>query len=472
MTNELLNEWKKEKIVEDGDIVLAGVSGGADSVCLLLMLEQLQKKTDFLLEAVHVEHGIRGEESRKDAAFVKTLCQDHGIRCHIFSVEVPVFAEKHGLGLEEAARILRYDCYKKAAESVKKEFPDKKIRLALAHHAEDNAETVLFQMVRGSGLDGLCGMRPQRTGTNGEIYIRPFLQCSREQVEQFLEERGQGYCTDSTNANESYSRNRMRKRVLPELIQMNPQAVQHMQTAMEQLQQVRDYLEEETVSLEKKFISGERKNVKLDTDGLAELSQAVRMRLIRKAVWKAAGACKDITAAHLQAVADLLEKQTGRYVKLPYGLTATRVYNVIEIMGKRKETEKICLPIDTDRLPENLLAGEWKFSFKKFLYDGNTDKIPRKMYTKWFDYDKIKDSLAIRNRRKGDYFVLDAAGHHKKLEDYFVNEKIPASHRDEQLLLAGEDEIFWIVGGRMAYGTGISDATRWVLEITASNSSH
>lgn len=120
----------------------------------------------------------------------------------------------------------------------------------------------------------------------------------------------------------------------------------------------------------------------------------------------------------------------------------------------------------------NLLAGEWKFSFKKFPYDGNTDKIPRKMYTKWFDYDKIKDSLAIRNRRKGDYFVLDAAGHHKKLEDYFVNEKIPASHRDEQLLLAGEDEIFWIVGGRMAYGTGISDATRWVLEITASNSSH
>ena len=117
MTNELLNEWKKEKIVEDGDIVLAGVSGGADSVCLLLMLEQLQKKTDFLLEAVHVEHGIRGEESRKDAAFVKNLCQDHGIRCHIFSVEVPLFAEKHGLGLEEAARILRYDCYKEAAES-------------------------------------------------------------------------------------------------------------------------------------------------------------------------------------------------------------------------------------------------------------------------------------------------------------------------------------------------------------------
>ena len=238
-----------------------------------------------------------------------------------------------------------------------------------------------------------------------------------------------------------------------------------MQTAMEQLQQVRDYLEEETVSLEKKFISGERKNVKLDTDGLAELSQAVRMRLIRKAVWKAAGACKDITAAHLQAVADLLEKQTGRYVKLPYGLTATRVYNVIEIMGKRKETEKICLPIDTDRLPENLLAGEWKFSFKKFLYDGNTDKIPRKMYTKWFDYDKIRDGFSIRTRRKQDYFVFDGEGHRKKLADYFINEKVSADRRDKIWLVAQDAQIHWIVGGRMGADCMVDAKTKIVLEL-------
>ena len=260
--------------------------------------------------------------------------------------------------------------------------------------------------------------------------------------------------------------------MLPELVQMNAQAVQHMQTAMEQLQQVRDYLENETLSLEKMLISGEKGNVKLDARGLEKLPQAVRMRLIRKAVWKAAGACKDITAAHLQAVADLLEKQTGKYVQLPYGLTAARVYDRIEIMGKRKAAGEINIVIDAVQLPEKLQVGDWNFAFKKFPYDGNTDKIPRKMYTKWFDYDKIKDSLAIRNRRKGDCFLLDAMGHHKKLEDYFVNEKIPASRRDEQLLLAGEEEIFWIIGGRMAYGAGVSDTTRWVLEITASNSSH
>ena len=450
---------RKWNMVPKGGRVLVGVSGGADSVCLCLILYELSTKMNFSLEVIHVEHGIRGEESKNDAVFVEQLCKQRGIVCHIRNVDVPRYAKIHHLGEEEAARILRYQVFADAAGQ------DRNVRIALAHHMEDNAETMLFQLIRGSGLDGLCGMRPQRTGTNGEIYIRPFLQCSREQIEQFLEERGQGYCTDSTNANESYSRNRMRKRVLPELIRMNPQAVQHMQTAMEQLQQVRDYLEEETVSLEKKFISGERKNVKLDTDGLAELSQAVRMRLIRKAVWKAAGACKDITAAHLQAVADLLEKQTGRYVKLPYGLTATRVYNVIEIMGKRKETEKICLPIDTDRLPENLLAGEWKFSFKKFLYDGNTDKIPRKMYTKWFDYDKMKKGFEIRTRKAGDYIIVDDEGHHKKLKQVFTDDKIPAQQRAGLWLIAHESLVHAIIGYRSGCSALVTPQTGKVLKI-------
>lgn len=449
---------RKWNMVPEGGRVLVGVSGGADSVCLCLILYELSTKMNFSLEVIHVEHGIRGEESKNDAVFVEQLCKQRGIVCRIRNVDVPRYAKIHHLGEEEAARILRYQVFADAAGQ------DRNVRIALAHHMEDNAETMLFQLIRGSGLDGLCGMRPQRTGTNGEIYIRPFLQCSREQIEQFLEERGQGYCTDSTNANESYSRNRMRKRVLPELIQMNPQAVQHMQTAMEQLQQVRDYMEEETVSLEKKFISGERKNVKLDTDGLAELSQAVRMRLIRKAVWKAAGACKDITAAHLQAVADLLEKQTGRYVKLPYGLTATRVYNVIEIMGKRKETEKICLPIDTDRLPENLLAGEWKFSFKKFLYDGNTDKIPRKMYTKWFDYDRIEQKLVIRHRQPGDRICLFDGGGSKKLKDYLIDRKIPVEERDQLWLLADGSEILWIIGDRISAAYKVKEQSSRILQ--------
>ena len=176
---------RKWNMVPEGGRVLVGVSGGADSVCLCLILYELSTKMNFSLEVIHVEHGIRGEESKNDAVFVEQFCKQKGIVCHIRNVDVPRYAKIHHLGEEEAARILRYQVFADAAGQ------DRNVRIALAHHMEDNAETMLFQLIRGSGLDGLCGMRPQRTGTNGEIYIRPFLQCSREQIEQFLEERGQ-----------------------------------------------------------------------------------------------------------------------------------------------------------------------------------------------------------------------------------------------------------------------------------------
>lgn len=336
MTNELLNEWKKEKIVEDGDIVLAGVSGGADSVCLLLMLEQLQKKTDFLLEAVHVEHGIRGEESRKDAAFVKNLCKDHGIRCHIFSVEVPVFAEKHGLGLEEAARILRYDCYKKAAESVKKEFPEKKIRLALAHHAEDNAETVLFQMVRGSGLDGLCGMSRRRDEGIYEL-IRPLLAQPREEIEAFLRECGQSYCTDETNLDTEYSRNRIRHQVLPELKQINGQAVAHINQSAALLQEMRDFLNEEAEHIREMYVVEKSDGIQLYPGVWEECHEVVQREVLHKAIGQVAGSKKDITRKHIESVRDLYFSQVGRYVELPYQVLAERNYHGILL---RKDTEK------------------------------------------------------------------------------------------------------------------------------------
>ena len=160
---------RKWNMVPEGGRVLVGVSGGADSVCLCLILYELSTKMNFSLEVIHVEHGIRGEESKNDAVFVEQLCKQRGIVCHIRNVDVPRYAKIHHLGEEEAARILRYQVFADAAGQ------DRNVRIALAHHMEDNAETMLFQLIRGSGLDGLCGMRPQRTGTNGEIYIRPFF---------------------------------------------------------------------------------------------------------------------------------------------------------------------------------------------------------------------------------------------------------------------------------------------------------
>lgn len=474
MTNELLNEWKKEKIVEDGDIVLAGVSGGADSVCLLLMLEQLQKKTDFLLEAVHVEHGIRGEESRKDAAFVKTLCQDHGIRCHIFSVEVPLFAEKHGLGLEEAARILRYDCYKKAAESVKKEFPEKKIKLALAHHAEDNAETVLFQMVRGSGLDGLCGMSRRRDEGIYEL-IRPLLAQPREEIEAFLRGCGQSYCMDETNLDTEYSRNRIRHQVLPELKQINGQAVAHINQSAALLQEMRDFLNEEAEHIREMYVVEKSDGIQLYPGVWEECHEVVQREVLHKAIGQVAGSKKDITRKHVESVRNLYFSQVGRYVELPYQVLAERNYHGILL---RKETEKkradntflIEIPkeslqkvFDGETLELEVPGGRVRFC--GLSPDGKIGEIDKKSYTKWLNYDKIKVGLQIRTRTAGDYLTVDDRGHTKKLKEYFINEKVPKEMRDTMLLLTEDSHVIWAVGQRISADYKIDKNTKKILEV-------
>ena len=170
---------------------LVALSGGADSVCLLLLLNEIKRQCadelDFALEAVHVEHGIRGAESRADAGFASDLCERLNIPCHVHSVDVPQYAASHGLGLEEAARILRYEAFEKEVTTAyaadQKQGNSRQAVVAVAHHMEDNAETVLFQMLRGSGAKGLAGMHPVSV-KNGVTYIRPLLSATRAQIEE------------------------------------------------------------------------------------------------------------------------------------------------------------------------------------------------------------------------------------------------------------------------------------------------
>ena len=241
MTEDVRRWMEQEELIQPGDFVLAGVSGGADSVCLLLLLLQLRESMGFSLGAVHVEHGIRGEESDRDAAFVEALCAGDGIGCRVYHVDAPMLAREEGIGLEEAARRLRYECYLQEAGRV----GAARVKVALAHHAEDLAETVLFQLVRGSGVQGLGGMPAKRKLAEGVWLVRPLLSVSREQVEEYLQVCGQSYQTDSTNGDLAYSRNRIRHAVLPQLVSVNSQAVQHICQSAAQLSDLCDYLDSE-----------------------------------------------------------------------------------------------------------------------------------------------------------------------------------------------------------------------------------
>lgn len=466
---EFMDKWH---MVSAGDRVLVGVSGGADSICLCLILKELSTQMKFSMEVIHVEHGIRGEASKRDAIFVKQFCREQKLTYREFPVDVPAYAKKYHMGDEEAARKLRYDIFVKAA----KEKAGTKI--ALAHHMEDNAETMLFQLARGSGLDGLCGMRPVRAGEDGECYIRPLLEISREQIEQYLSARGQAFCTDATNEELVYSRNRIRHNILPQMQEINAQAVLHMNQTAQRLWELREYLEEETARALQAYRTKDGQQYRISVQGLQQLPKALRMRVLHEAVAETAQKRKDITGAHLEAVADLLEKQTGRRVDLPYGIVAKREYDAIVLQKDPMES------VENER-PEIQISQEWleacldrgdpcivptgirgeSFALRIFQFNGNIGEIPRKMYTKWFDYDKIRDGFSIRTRRKQDYFVFDGEGHRKKLADYFINEKVSADRRDKIWLVAQDAQIHWIVGGRMGADCMVDTKTKIVLEL-------
>ena len=452
----------KLHMIEPNDRILVGVSGGADSVALLLVLKEIQKELEFTLEAIHVEHGIRGAESQADQSFVEELCKSLQVDYHSYSVDVPEYARRNGLGLEEAARLMRYEIFEKEALL-------RKAKIALAHHMEDNAETILFQMARGSSLNGLCGMQPVREGTSGVIYIRPLLSIHRKDIENYLDEQQQAFCTDSTNADIEYSRNYIRKVILPDLTKINAQAVSHINESASYLSDVRDFMEKEVESAWEDIATvGE--SIVLDIEKIKVLHLVLQKEIIYKAIGIMAGGKKDISSVHVEQVLGLSQNQSGKEISLPNQLTAIRENATIRLFFSKEKSDRIenDIFVSEEELknPKEINCGKGTFSIRIFNRHESEGEIPRKTYTKWFDYDKINSGFCIRTRRSGDYLIYDEKGHHKKLKQYFVDEKIPVTKRDEVFVLAKEDVILWVVGGRISEHVKVTETTKTIVEIT------
>lgn len=462
----------QHNMVEAGDHLILGVSGGADSVCLLKVIAELKSKKllpgEWDYEILHVEHGIRGEESLADARFVEKIAGCMQVPVKVVSVDVPEFARENKLGDEEAARILRYQAFSDRAKSTRG-------KIVLAHHMEDNAETVLFQMLRGSGLKGLCGMMPVRCDA-GVDYIRPLLCVSRQEIEEYLSENGTDYCTDSTNKELVYSRNRLRNVIFPELKEINNQAVLHINQSAQKLNQVWDFLYDEVKKQYDRCVIKEPLGLSIKTGDLSDMHEAVKSELILMIVSKVAGKKKDIGQLHIDAVLSLMGLQSGREVSLPYNVVARKEFDRISFsvqveaiqqgsLEKELKTVRISDLKASDKVSELLLEENKVLSLKCFEFDGNMEKIPKKAYTKWFDYDKIKSDVQVRKRASGDYFINDISGHRKKLKQYFTDEKIPVSERTNMWLMAEGSHVIWIIGGRISEHYKVSSDTQTILEV-------
>ncbi|EGB91687.1 tRNA(Ile)-lysidine synthase [Clostridium sp. D5] len=446
-------------MIENGDKVIAGISGGADSVCLLFVLLKLREEMGIEIVAVHVNHGLRGEAAKRDEEFVQELCREHRVKCVVYRENVESISKKRKQSVEEAGRVVRREAFEKTLVECGG------TKIAMAHHQNDNAETLLMNLARGTGLKGLGGIQP----VAGKI-IRPLLCLNRREIEQYVEAIGCGYCRDETNDEDDYTRNRLRHQVIPVLEeQVNAQAVRHMNEAMEQIRGLQDYMEIQTEEAYRDCVA-EREDGALciHADEYRSLHQVLQGLLIRKCLGRAAGAERDITMAHVEAVTGLFDKQTGKSRDLPYSVRAVREYDGVVLKKKNDVQKKGFSPIELNvpgitRLPGlNLTIC---CSILEKAGDFSAKQAPQKTYTKWFDYDIIKGDLIVRPRQERDSIVIDKAGRSQKIKSYFINEKIPSKERDCVPLIADDKQIIWILGYRMSSACQVTGQTHRVLEI-------
>lgn len=427
---------REHHMADGGDGVLAAVSGGADSVCLLLILAGLQKELGIRLYAFHLNHGLRGDEADRDEKFTEELCRELGILCVIAREDVAAFAESKGMSEEEAGRHLRYRHLEEEAKRLSCS------HIAAAHHQDDDVETVLMNMFRGSGLKGLGGIRPVR----GKI-IRPLLCLRRQEIEAYLKEQGRSWCEDSTNRTEHYGRNRVRNVLLPWIREhVNSQAEKHILKVSSLAAQADEYFESQAEIL---LSEERRKGIPVNsirTELLDSQPDILKSYLVRALISHAAGGQRDISSKHLEAVLALEGPGKGTGVDLPYGLKARRGYDTLTV-------EPWAQPPQTDS----------HLNFRRFPMEKGLE-FPKNQYTKWFDYDKIKDTLSVRTREDGDFFLI-SGGKTKMLRRYMIDEKIPEEERNRIPLLAEGKHILWVIGYRISEYYKISDTTENILEV-------
>lgn len=453
---------KLNRMIEHGDIVAAGVSGGADSMCLLNILMDIRQEYGLKIVAVHVHHGIRGEEADGDMAYVEGFCVEHDIEYRGIKYDIPDIVKREHLSSEEAGRIKRYEAFNNVLEEKKGGMGKGKI--AVAHNMDDNSETFLLNLFRGTGPAGLGGIQPVR----GNV-IRPVLCLTREEILTYLKEKGIVYRTDCTNEETDYTRNKIRLKLMPYVKEnINEKAMVNINRAAVMLSDVNDYMEKQAEKAYKKYVIYDEKNICTLKSELWEEEKVIVRMAVRKAVEKTAGRLKDITSSHVESITGLGNNTVAKSVNIPYGIRAVRTYDGVRLErikegGDERISSHIDINFNLDDILDNAGSTHMKMSFT--VEKNKNIDLNEKLYTKWMDYDILKDNLSIRSRKPGDYMVIGEKGQKKKLKDLLIDMKIPREDRDKLVLLAKGPEILWIAGIRMSESCKITEATEKIIRV-------
>jgi tRNA(Ile)-lysidine synthase len=440
---------KESKLLAEGDAVVVAVSGGPDSVALLHILFLLSERYAWKLVAAHVNHQFRGEESASEAAFVANLAKQWGLAYEMAEIDVPAYIKETSLNSQAAARYKRYEFL----HSVASNYSAKSI--ALAHHADDQAETILMRLIRGTGPSGLTGMKEHRHEKNVKL-IRPFLRIYKSDIEQYCLEQGLTFCRDSSNELRKYFRNQIRLDVMPMLRSYNEHLPQSLNRLADLMQAEDDYMESAAREFFAKQVTTESRGMLFSRQLFGCLHVALQRRLIKLILDYLSFGVEDVDFARIELLRSaILQDQTSN-LKLDINeqLCLVREYDKIHfqvpgtaVMGAY--TYPIVLEDGELHIPE---AGK-KLVFnvcrsKEFTAD--IFPFPAEFLTEaFFDLDQLELPLHVRNRVPGDRMQPYGLNGTKKVKDMFIDAKIPPSERDAvPLIVDAKGQVLWIPGLR------------------------
>lgn len=430
---------KRYSMLKNGDKVVAAVSGGCDSSVLLHILWRLSTEMDIKILCAHINHNLRGSESDRDEVFVRSLCEKYGVECRVLSANVAQYADEHHLSTEEAGRKLRYEFFEHCADEL-----GENAKIATAHSLSDCAETFIFNSARGASLSGISGIPPVR----GKI-IRPLIEFSREQIENYADEHGIDFVTDSTNLTDEYTRNRIRHGVIPIMKEINPGFEKAFLRLSRNLMESRDFIDSEAQKLLQKAKTPDGYDGRM----VAMAHSAVKTR--------AAAMILDEFGFSFDYERTL--RLAERLGKEDFKEELSKDEYLIQKCGKVKKEKKPQKDPGIDEQPFGegvfflgeeksleirvLSAEEWENSYKVYNY----------ALKGTFDFDKIQGSAVIRSRREGD--KADIHGGTKTLKKLFIEEKIPAEKRNSVAVIADEEGVLWVEGIGAARRARISETT-------------
>ncbi|MDD4923913.1 MAG: tRNA lysidine(34) synthetase TilS [Dehalococcoidales bacterium] len=459
----------ENRLVSRGDCLLLAVSGGADSVCLLNVMLSLKEELGIKLHAAHLDHQLRAEESQADAAYVYELAQSLDIPVTVSKADVRGYQKKHRLSLEEAAREVRYDFLVETAAAIGTDI------IATGHTLDDQVETIMLHIIRGSGIAGLVGLNAKSkrllNGHQVDI-IRPLLEISREETQQYCLEHNLAARLDSTNQSMSILRNRIRLKLLPELKKYNPGFVESLlRTAAIAADEIA-FLDGELEKVWKSVVIGQDEAVILDKEQFDAMPNALKHHLLRVVIKNLLGTLKDIEERHIEEIMGVLGKQAGKYINLPYGLVFAVEYGRY-LLGR--DTKALCpFPGITAqsviKVPGITAISGW--SIEASVTDNNLPVDGDNQFTAYLDADKCGVNLAVRRRIEGDRFQPLGFDTPKRLNRFMIDLKIPQAWRERVPLvcchgqgLPVHGQIIWVAGYRIDDRYKVTADTERVLKI-------